>query len=83
MTGQWESYLQRIHQGAARLEPFLAGIEEYVRKVVERVGQEGGRRWHRPMRRLARPQCRGQTRRRAAPPQPWRPLETLHPLARP
>jgi DNA topoisomerase-3 len=41
MTGQWESYLQRIHKGAAQLEPFLAGIEEYVRKVVERVGQEG------------------------------------------
>jgi DNA topoisomerase-3 len=41
MTGQWESYLQRIHKGGARLEPFLAGIEEYVRKVVERVGQEG------------------------------------------
>jgi len=25
MTGQWESYLQRIHKGAAQLEPFLAG----------------------------------------------------------
>jgi DNA topoisomerase-3 len=41
MTGQWESYLQRIHKGTAQLEPFLTGIEEYVRKVVERVGNEG------------------------------------------
>jgi DNA topoisomerase-3 len=43
MTGQWESYLQRIHKGSARLEPFLTGIEEYVRTVVERVGQGAGR----------------------------------------
>jgi DNA topoisomerase-3 len=41
MTGQWESYLKRIHKGSAQLEPFLAGIEEYVRKVVDRVGQDG------------------------------------------
>jgi DNA topoisomerase III len=41
MTGQWESYLQRIHKGSAQLEPFLTGIEEYVRKVVERVGLDG------------------------------------------
>ncbi len=41
MTGQWESYLQRIHKGTAQLEPFLEGIEQYVRTVVERVGQDG------------------------------------------
>ena len=41
MTGQWESYLQRIHKGTAQLEPFLTGIEDYVREVVERVGHDG------------------------------------------
>ena len=41
MTGQWESYLQRIQKGSAQLEPFLEGIEEYVREVVGRVGKEG------------------------------------------
>ena len=41
MTGQWESYLQRIQKGSAHLEPFLEGIEEYVRTVVGRVGNEG------------------------------------------
>ncbi len=40
MTGQWESYLQRIQKGSAQLEPFLEGIEEYVREVVGRVGQD-------------------------------------------
>ena len=39
MTGQWEAYLHRIHRGTAQLEPFLKGIEEYVRDVVGRVGQ--------------------------------------------
>src|SRR5579883_1584566 len=34
MTGQWEAYLNRIHRGAAQLDPFLKGIEEYVIKVV-------------------------------------------------
>jgi len=41
MTGQWEAYLQRIQKGAAQLDPFLAGIEDYVREVVGRVGQDG------------------------------------------
>ncbi|MDR3718932.1 MAG: DNA topoisomerase 3 [Bryobacteraceae bacterium] len=41
MTGQWESYLQRIQKGSAQLTPFLEGIEEYVREVVGRVGQDG------------------------------------------
>src|SRR5882762_8003149 len=38
MTGQWESYLQRIQRGGAQLEPFLEGIENYVREVVGKVG---------------------------------------------
>ncbi len=39
MTGQWEAYLNRIHRGGAQLDPFLKGIEEYVREVVGKVGQ--------------------------------------------
>ncbi len=39
MTGQWEAYLRRIQRGAARLAPFLAGIEDYVRKVVGKTGE--------------------------------------------
>lgn len=37
MTGQWESYLKRIHQGEAHLPPFIEGIEAYVRDVVTKV----------------------------------------------
>ena len=37
MTGQWEAYLQRIHQGSAHLQPFMEGIENYVREVVAKV----------------------------------------------
>jgi len=40
MTGQWEAYLGRIHRGTARLQPFLEGIEEYVREVVGKVGAQ-------------------------------------------
>ena len=39
MTGQWEAYLTRIHRGGAQLEPFMQGIENYVREVVGKVGQ--------------------------------------------
>jgi RecQ family ATP-dependent DNA helicase len=39
MTGQWEAYLGRIQKGKDRLEPFLSGIEDYVREVVGKVGQ--------------------------------------------
>src|SRR5260370_4389558 len=39
MTGQWEAYLKRIHRGTAQLEPFMKGIEDYVREVVAKVGQ--------------------------------------------
>jgi DNA topoisomerase-3 len=38
MTGQWEAHLKRIERGAAPLGPFIAGIEEYVREVVGKVG---------------------------------------------
>ncbi len=36
MTGQWEAYLKRIQRGEAQLDPFLKGIEEYVRAVVDK-----------------------------------------------
>jgi DNA topoisomerase-3 len=39
MTGQWEAYLKRIQRGEAKLEPFLRGIEDYVREVVGKVGE--------------------------------------------
>ncbi len=38
MTGQWEAFLKRIERGEASLSPFIAGIEEYVREVVGKVG---------------------------------------------
>ena len=44
MTGQWEAYLKRIERGQAQLAPFLDGIEEYVREVVGKVGQNPRRR---------------------------------------
>jgi DNA topoisomerase-3 len=37
MTGQWEACLRRIERGAAQLQPFLAGIEDFVREVVGRI----------------------------------------------
>ena len=40
MTGQWEAYLARIQKGSERLEPFLEGIENYVREVVGKVGTQ-------------------------------------------
>jgi DNA topoisomerase III len=39
MTGQWEAYLKRIQRGEAQLEPFLHGIEEYVRDAIGKVGR--------------------------------------------
>jgi DNA topoisomerase-3 len=39
MTGQWEAHLKRIQRGAEQLEPFLEGIEDYVRQVVGKVGK--------------------------------------------
>jgi RecQ family ATP-dependent DNA helicase len=38
MTGQWESYLKQIQRGSAQLQPFMDGIEQYVRDVVAKVG---------------------------------------------
>jgi DNA topoisomerase-3 len=37
MTGQWESYLKKINQGEAQLQPFVEGIGDYVRGVVDKV----------------------------------------------
>ena len=37
MTAQWEQRLDRIHRQGEPLEPFLAGIEDYVREVVRKV----------------------------------------------
>jgi DNA topoisomerase III len=39
MTGQWEAELKRIQRGEAQLEPFLHGIENYVRDVIGKVGR--------------------------------------------
>ena len=39
MTGQWEAHLKRIQRGEAKLEPFLHGIEDYVRGVIGKVSQ--------------------------------------------
>ncbi len=39
MTGQWEAYLKRIQRGEAQLEPFLRGIEDYVRDAIGKVGR--------------------------------------------
>ena len=40
MTGQWEAHLKRIERGEAQLEPFMAGIEEYVTEVIGKVGSQ-------------------------------------------
>ncbi|MCL4855145.1 MAG: RecQ family ATP-dependent DNA helicase, partial [Bryobacteraceae bacterium] len=42
MTGQWEAFLARIQRGKAQLEPFLQGIEDYVRDVVGKTGTVQG-----------------------------------------
>ncbi len=34
MTGQWESWLQRIERGEGQLDAFIQGIEQYVTEVV-------------------------------------------------
>ncbi len=39
MTGQWEAFLKKIQHGESHLEPFLEGINRYVRSVVSKVGQ--------------------------------------------
>ena len=41
MTGQWEAHLMRIQRGAAPLEPFLEGIENYVRQVRAQSRETG------------------------------------------
>src|SRR5436190_5783382 len=49
MTGQWEAYLKRIQRGEAQLDPFLKGIEEYVRVVVGKSRQSPEKPVHRPV----------------------------------
>ena len=39
MTGQWESRLQSIENGAGALPAFITGIEDYVRGVLGRMGE--------------------------------------------
>ena len=39
MTGQWEAQLKIIERGSAPLQPFMRGIEEYVREVVGKVSR--------------------------------------------
>src|SRR5215472_17254819 len=38
MTGQWEAHPKRIQRGAEPLEPFLEGIEDYVRRSWAKSG---------------------------------------------
>ena len=45
MTGQWEAYLKKIHQGEAQLAPFLEGINSYVSDVVGKVSQMPRAAW--------------------------------------
>ncbi|WP_420236504.1 DNA topoisomerase 3 [Telmatobacter bradus] len=45
MTGQWESYLKKIHHGEAQLKPFLEGINSYVSEVVGKVSQMPRKAW--------------------------------------
>jgi len=45
MTGQWESFLKKIQLGESQLEPFLDGINEYVRSVVGKVRVTPPVRW--------------------------------------
>lgn len=40
MTGQWEARLKRIERGGSALEPFIEGIETYVREVVGKAGDK-------------------------------------------
>ena len=49
MTGQWEAYLKRIQRGEAQLDPFLKGIEEYVRVVVGKSRQSPEKPVHQPV----------------------------------
>ncbi len=44
MTGQWEAQLKKIERGEAELDPFMRAIEDYVREVVGKVGEQPVRR---------------------------------------
>lgn len=63
MTGDWEARLNRLTRGEGSLGEFMAGIESYVRRVVEKVPpriqvpegpRTSGREQHRPTRRRNR-----------------------------
>jgi len=43
MTGEWEAKLQAIERGQGDMRTYLGGIEAWVREVVGRVKNEGGR----------------------------------------
>lgn len=49
MTGQWEAYLKKIQRGEAQLDPFLKGIEDYVRVVVGKSRQNPDRPARQPV----------------------------------
>jgi DNA topoisomerase-3 len=56
MTGEWEAQLARIERGTVDFDAFMAGIEGYVREVVDSVrgAQDSGRSPdHRAPRRVA------------------------------
>jgi len=53
MTGQWEAQLKRMERGKADLAPFMAGIEDYVREVVGKVGDNPAPSPTKPVRELA------------------------------
>jgi DNA topoisomerase-3 len=55
MTGQWEAYLKRIQRGEAQLDPFLKGIEEYVRVVVGKSRQSPEKPVHQPVAAVSSP----------------------------
>jgi DNA topoisomerase-3 len=57
MTGQWEAYLKRIQRGEAQLDPFLKGIEEYVRVVVGKSRQSPDKPVHQPVAAVCSPSC--------------------------
>jgi hypothetical protein len=53
MTGEWEAKLKRMQRGEGDLPTFMAGIEAYVRAVVDRV-TTGDIPWQTAPRRLER-----------------------------
>lgn len=77
MTGQWEAYLKRIQRGEAELEPFLRGIEDYVRDVVGKVGNLPAAPRERRQTAAAAPAVASAAREAVAPASENEPLESL------